>query len=256
VLGPSATAARAATYRLSVEREPWAPGDPQLDERLALDVASARAERAWMRRHFEARTRFFDRVVVGALRGGLTQLVAVGAGYDGRAWRYASPTATWFEVDHPRTQADKRARLARLGAADHAVRFVAVDLAADPLGPALLGAGFDADAPALFTSEGVAPYLAADDVCSMVRALGAVAAPGSRLGLQVGMVAADRATAARHAALGRAVAGLGEPLRSRFEVADVEDLLASGGWHELLAGRADLVERRRRAGLFLAARDG
>ena len=68
-----------------------------------------------MRDYLDARTRFFDRVVVGAIGRGVRQIVVGAAGYDGRAFRYAKPGVRWFEVDHPATQRDKQERLARLG---------------------------------------------------------------------------------------------------------------------------------------------
>jgi len=63
-----------------------------------------------MHEYIRARTAFFDRVVVSAIDRGVAQVVIGGAGYDGRAFRYAKPGVRWFEVDHPATQADKRAR--------------------------------------------------------------------------------------------------------------------------------------------------
>ena len=44
-----------------------------------------------MHEYLRARTAFFDRVVVNALDRGITQVVTGGAGYDGRAFRYAQP---------------------------------------------------------------------------------------------------------------------------------------------------------------------
>jgi methyltransferase (TIGR00027 family) len=57
-----------------------------------------------------ARTRFFDDAVTDGFEAGASQVVIVGAGYDSRAWRLARPGVRCFEVDHPATQADKRAR--------------------------------------------------------------------------------------------------------------------------------------------------
>jgi methyltransferase (TIGR00027 family) len=54
-----------------------------------------------------ARTRHFDEILLAALRGGIEQLVLLGAGYDSRPFRFErelSRTAI-FEVDHPATQA-------------------------------------------------------------------------------------------------------------------------------------------------------
>jgi methyltransferase (TIGR00027 family) len=85
--------------------------------------------------------------------------VLIGAGYDGRALRYAKPGVRWFEVDHPATQADKRQRLGRLEIPADDVTFVAADLAGDDVSAALSEAGFAPDAPSLLLGEGVVVYL-------------------------------------------------------------------------------------------------
>ena len=57
------------------------------------------------------RTATIDGAVRDAIAAGARQLVILGAGYDGRAWRLADLAGVKvFEVDHPATQADKRAR--------------------------------------------------------------------------------------------------------------------------------------------------
>jgi len=71
------------------------------------------------------------------------------AGYDGRGLRYAKPGVRWFEVDHPDTQRDKLQRLAQLAITTPDVTFVAADLVADDVAAALMGAGFEPDAPSL-----------------------------------------------------------------------------------------------------------
>jgi methyltransferase (TIGR00027 family) len=60
--------------------------------------------------YLAARTLLFDRFVRDALDGGVRQVVVLGAGFDSRAWRLARPGVTFFEVDQPATQADKRTR--------------------------------------------------------------------------------------------------------------------------------------------------
>src|SRR4029078_7880814 len=57
------------------------------------------------------RTAAIDDAVRDAIASGAKQLVIVGAGYDGRAWRMPELTGVKvFEVDHPATQREKRAR--------------------------------------------------------------------------------------------------------------------------------------------------
>src|SRR5262245_27450637 len=70
--------------------------------------------------------------------GGASQVVILGAGLDGRAWRMAElRDAVVFEVDHPDSQRDKRARAARLTPTAREVRFVALDFASGELDAAL-----------------------------------------------------------------------------------------------------------------------
>ena len=131
---PSVTAQRVAAQRLTFDRVPAPYGDPAADDTLARDVAAAvSGEPGRMSDYLRARTRFFDRAVTGALARGCPQAVIGAAGYDGRALRYAKPGVRWFEVDHPVTQQDKRARLQRLGIEAGHIGFVAADFAVDPV---------------------------------------------------------------------------------------------------------------------------
>src|ERR1700722_11461173 len=54
-----------------------------------------------------ARTCFYDQFVANALDRGIRQVVVLGAGYDSRAWRFARPGVTFYEVDLPETQIAK-----------------------------------------------------------------------------------------------------------------------------------------------------
>lgn len=118
-----------------------------------------------------------------AVRGhGATQLVVLGAGLDSRAWRMVElARTTVFEVDHPASQQDKLRRLEDLEPVAARVVPVAVDLAHEPLAPALEAAGFDARAASTWVWEGVVPYLTANAVRSTVAQVAGLSAPGSRL---------------------------------------------------------------------------
>ncbi|HEY5015966.1 MAG TPA: class I SAM-dependent methyltransferase, partial [Streptosporangiaceae bacterium] len=138
----SQTARRVAAHRLEYERVAADYGDPAADRSLTADVAGdEQPSQGRMNEYLRARTAFFDRTVVNALDRGVRQVVIGGAGYDGRAQRYAKPGVTWFELDHPSTQADKVERVARLGLERAHVRFVAADFSADPIAEPLLAAG-------------------------------------------------------------------------------------------------------------------
>jgi methyltransferase (TIGR00027 family) len=86
-----------------------------------------------------------------------------------------------FEVDHPATQAAKRAVVDRLGLGSRDVAYVPVDFAVDDLVGALRDAGFDSADRAVFVWEGVTNYLTGESVGETLASIRALAAPGSCL---------------------------------------------------------------------------
>ena len=251
---PSLTAQAVAAYRLGFERQPAPFGDPEADLRLSADLATGASldGSGLMSRYLQARTTFFDRVLLNALSRGTCQVVAVGAGYDGRAWRYAKPGVRWFELDHPTTQADKRARLARLGLDQSVATFVAADFSVDDAADALLGAGLQARVPALFMCEGVAVYLDRPVLESLLAELRSVAAFGSKLAISFS--ASFSASSGGGAGpgglrerIGEKVAAKGEPARTTVEADEAATLLRSSGW-----APRELSERAQRAGFVTA----
>jgi methyltransferase (TIGR00027 family) len=246
---PSVTAQRVAAARLGFDRLATTFGDPAADERLAADVAGAETSEPGERmvRYLRARTSFFDRVVVSAIERGVTQLLVVGAGYDGRPLRYAKAGVSWFEVDHPATQSDKRGRLDRLGIATGHITFTGTDLRAGGLARALLAAGFEADAPAQMICEGVAVYLDPAVLAGLLAELRAVATAGTRLALStsVSLPAGDQGARERFA---DRVAAVGEPVRNTLTAAGVEQLLERGRWRAV-----DVSDRSKRLGFVVAA---
>jgi methyltransferase (TIGR00027 family) len=199
---------------------------------LARDIAGSMptGPASPMSRYLAARTAFFDRVVVRWLDRGGAQVVVVGAGYDGRALRYAKPGVSWYEVDHPATQHDKLARLARLGVATPSVCFVAADFTTDDPGSGLGKAGHDADAPTLFICEGVAVYLEEAVLETLLASLRSVAGAGSQLAISVSVNARSAQTTARRSAFRSAVAAAGEPARSTLTAGTATTLFAIAGW--------------------------
>jgi methyltransferase (TIGR00027 family) len=246
---PSVTAQRVAAYRLGFDR-PAAPyGNAAADDRLAADVASSAAlapgER--MSRYVRARTSFFDRVVLNALDRNVTQLVVVGAGYDGRSLRYAKPAVRWFEVDDPATQRDKRARLDRLGIDTRHVTFVGADLREPGLASALTAGGFEPDMPAPIVCEGVAVYLDLAVLEGLLHELRALATAGTRLALSasVSRPAADEGAREQFAA---AVQAVGEPVRSTLTAEQASELLDRARWRAV-----ELSARAKQLGFLVAA---
>ena len=128
-----------------------------------------------------ARTRFIDEQVAAAVEPG-GQCVLLGAGFDARPHRLSGLAGCRvFEVDHPATQAVKRAVLGRLGVPGGHVRYVPVDFEVDDLAQALGDAGFDQASPAVFVWEGVTNYLTAAAVDTTLAVVRELAGPGSRL---------------------------------------------------------------------------
>lgn len=157
---------------------------------LAKIEAAARAPKRSMR--LEAargmadiiglRTVAIDAAVRAAIAGGAQQLVILGAGYDGRAWRMRELAGVRvFEVDHPATQGDKRAHLAELPRPNDAVTFVAIDFERESLDAVLDRAGHDRRLPTCWIWEGVVMYLTRDAMRATLAAVAGLSAPGSTL---------------------------------------------------------------------------
>jgi methyltransferase (TIGR00027 family) len=241
----SHTARSVAARRLEYDRVAAPYGDPAADEALTGDVAGDLVPaHNRMHEYIRARTAFFDRVVVSAIDRGVAQVVIGGAGYDGRAFRYAKPGVRWFEVDHPATQADKRERIARLGLATPQVRFIPADFTADPVAGPLLAAGLDPARPALFLFEGVAVYLERRENERVLGEFREVTQAGSLLAISVSV---GGATSQARASFQQRVAEMGEPARTMLTFGQAEGLLSAAGWKI-----REPSGRQRSAGLLLA----
>jgi methyltransferase (TIGR00027 family) len=230
---PSVTARFVAHTRAGLERPEIPTGDAAAELRLYRSLGSTPfPESKNFHDRMERRTRFFDRLTLAAIEGGGTQVVIVGAGYDGRPVRFASPGVTWFEVDHPSTQSDKRARLLDAGADVSAIRFVAIDLTVGDLGAALEAAGHDPARPSLFLVEGLLGYLPRSVADRVLRALRHCATPGSRIAAAFPVAPKGTSTTYRfrHWTRQRLVAAIGEPWVNVYTSAEVDESFAACGW--------------------------
>lgn len=183
----------------------------------------------------ERRTLFFDRETLAAFDRGIKQVVIVGAGYDGRALRFATPGVRWFEVDHPATQTDKRRRLREAGIPTGQVSdiaFIPVDLTKDDLQSTLSNEGHDRTRPSLFILEGLIGYLPRRVTSELLSDLRAVAAPGSRLAVAFPTYPREPTSSEmfRLRLRGFIVALVGEPWKVRYQADDPDEVLASAGW--------------------------
>jgi len=117
-----------------------------------------------------ARSRFADDAVAAAVAAGTRQVVVLGAGLDTSAYRNHHPDVHFFEVDHPDTQAWKRARLAESGITiPETLSYTPVDFERHSLAEGLAAAGFDRDRAAIFLWLGVVMYLTAEAIEGTLR---------------------------------------------------------------------------------------
>jgi methyltransferase (TIGR00027 family) len=171
------------------------------------------------------------------------QLVILGAGLDGRAWRMPELAGVMvFEVDQPATQHDKRDRAASLSGSPPI--FVPVDFGRDRLGEALAAAGHRADQATTWIWEGVVPYLTEAQVVATVAAFAACSAPNSRLIVNFQMPAPSvtlgrLAARALMASTGRSSVWANEPWRSTWRPDAMARLLARHGY--AVSGGEDLL---------------
>jgi methyltransferase (TIGR00027 family) len=151
--------ARASKWPKPILDDPWAyaiAGEAGEAIAKSLDASYPPME-MWL----SLRVAYLDRLVRLAVdRLSIRQVVILGAGYDTRAARFPRAGVRYFEVDHPATQADKRAQLARLGNYPiDAATYVACDFEhQDPI-EQLVAGGFDLREPAVVIWEGVVMYL-------------------------------------------------------------------------------------------------
>jgi len=128
------------------------------------------------------RTTAIDAAVRDAIAGGATQLVILGAGYDGRAWRMPELAGVRvFEVDHPATQGDKRTHLSELPPAIGLVSFVPIDFERESFVGVLDRAGHQRASPTCWIWEGVVMYLTRDAMRATATGIAGSSAPGSTL---------------------------------------------------------------------------
>jgi methyltransferase (TIGR00027 family) len=195
-------------------------GDGDIERRLVERFPSG--SRSPMADRLERRTKWFDDVTLQCIGEGIRQVVIVAAGYDCRALRFRTPGVRFFELDHPATQADKRAILDDMGADVAEVAYAAADFTVDDVPGALAAAGHDGSVATLFLVEGLLVYLPEAVIVSLLTALRARATPASRLAVSI-----SRGGSLEFRAR---VAELGEDARSSFSDAEAEALLQQCGW--------------------------
>jgi methyltransferase (TIGR00027 family) len=231
---PSVTARIVALTRANFDRPTVPTGDAEAEARLYRSLGTMPFPGPSPRWHarMERRTKFFDVATLDALDAGVTQVVVLAAGYDGRPLRFATPGVRWFEVDHPATQPDKRARLTAIGAGTEHITFVPVDLVTGDLPGSLTRAGFDPAKASLFTVEGLLSYLPKVTTESLLDDLRSMACPDSRMAVAFPLVqkSARGFPYLRQRFRRLVFLAMGEPQLQRFGPDDVKRLLSQRGW--------------------------
>jgi methyltransferase (TIGR00027 family) len=131
--------------------------------------------------HYALRKKCITRLVHSALTNGTTQVVVLGAGFDPLSLELHGeiPTTQFWEIDHPATQRYKLRAFSEIGSGR--LHFVALDLSAAGLDREwLIESGFDPAKRTFWIAEGLLMYFPADVVCSLMRTLAGLSAPGSQ----------------------------------------------------------------------------
>jgi len=223
---------------------------PAAQEYLRQNEAASRSPA--LRTMMVVRSRIAEDALHEAVAAGVRQYVILGAGLDTFAYRnpYPADRLRVFEVDHPATQAWKRAHLARTGIAVPAsLVFAAVDFEQQTLADGLATARFAADQPAFFSWLGVVPYLTTDAVLATL-AFVASLPRGSGIAFDYPGDPADASPERRaaHEALRARVARAGEPFRSSFRPDELAAQLRALGFSRLIDEGSDEMNARWCAG--------
>jgi len=221
------------------DRPPWIFEDTLAEQLLdASDVAELEVSMATWAPEFRAafrishtvRARLAEDVAIAGLTAGRDQYVLLGAGLDTFAWRHpqACEFVVW-EVDHPDTQAWKRAALRRAGLVEPPnVRFIAVDLSTTAID--------DLDLPdrATWNWMGVTMYLERSANQATLRSIASKRA-GTTVVVNFLLVpeALDAQDLAARTASTVAVTASDEPIIATYAPDQVVDLLGHVGFNDI-----------------------
>lgn len=185
------------------------------------------------------RTKWFDEQFIAAGANGIEQAVILAAGLDARAWRLPWVQGTMiYEIDQPRVLEFKADTLSGHGARPATgYRAVPIDLRQD-WPKALRDAGFDMSAPAVWSAEGLLPYLPAVGQDLLFERVASLSAPGSRIAIEAFTPTFfDPENIARHEHHSP------KDLWFIEERTDLENWLTRHGWQVTKAAALDLMER-------------
>lgn len=166
-------------------------------------------------------------------RSDAEQYVILGAGLDSFALREREflKKCSVFELDHPATQADKRARIRRAGLeTPKELHLVSADLSKDDFCCALRSGGFDPKKKSFFSWLGVSYYLTQRAIEATLDGIAALGAEGSSLVFDFadrGVVDCDLR---RVQCMRQMAAAGGEPMLSSFDPDELAALLRTHGF--------------------------
>ena len=216
------------------------------DDPLAVAIANGESEepsdaqqplsRA-LRAFLVVRSRYAEDQLARAVDRGVRQYVVLGAGLDTFAYRnpFQSAGLRVFEVDHPATQAWKRAQLRDAGIAiPDEMTFAAVDFERQSLDEGLSAAGFSKQQPAFFSWLGVTPYLSRAAFDATIAFIARMP-PGSGVVFDYAVERSLLSPSQQVAldALAARVARAGEPFQLFFDPSVLASDLASRGFQNI-----------------------
>lgn len=136
----------------------------------SLAYAAAKATLPGILQHYVLRKILIREYVVHAISAGTCQIVLLGAGYDTLSLELAAqyPGLSLIEIDHPATQAVKRAAAGTSGT--HHIHYIAAELGKQTLHEVFGNCkDFDPGLKTLFIAEGLLMYLTGADISSLLQ---------------------------------------------------------------------------------------
>ncbi|HET7463044.1 MAG TPA: class I SAM-dependent methyltransferase [Longimicrobium sp.] len=197
-----------------------------------------------LRSYVVMRSRFAEDTLMDAVEEGIEQYVLLGAGLDTFAYRQPpwARALTIIEVDHPASQAGKRAALAAAGIEiPPNVRFADVDFERETLSDGLSRCGADTAKRTFFSWLGVTQYLTRDAIEATLRTV--LSFPKRSVVVST-FVQPSPDAASPAAQLAKGSASAGEPWLSYFTPEELGAMLRSLGFSDARFLSAEEAERR------------
>jgi methyltransferase (TIGR00027 family) len=202
------------------------------------------------------RSRYAEDLLAQAADRGVGQFVILGAGLDTFAYRQPAFARRLqiYEIDHPATQAWKRARLAAAGiAVPDNLHWAPIDFEQQALAAGLQEVGFDMSRPTFFSWLGVTQYLTLPAIDAALKVVAALPSPST---IVLSFMLPDADLPSEEAAAARAVAKdaatTGERWLTRIRPQELASRLTQLGFREVV----HLSPQEANARYFAGRRDG